>query len=101
MILCQVVYSSFGDKQCFGEPHFYDVVTCIAKYLTSTHLFAEEQLHLSEFVSHRSRDLILRLALHTEARNTAVQLAKSYADATVEDDAASVADGQRQSSGRG
>eukprot|EP00438_Fugacium_kawagutii_P025227 Skav230240 [mRNA] locus=scaffold1818:78429:87690:+ [translate_table: standard] len=91
MILCQVVYNCLGKKQCFGEPHFYEVVTCIATCLTSTHLFAKEQLHLSEFVSHRSRDLILRLDLHTEARNTAVQLAKSYAEATVEDDVVSVA----------
>ena len=73
-----------------GAAYFYSTIACIGAYCDCTPIFAAEQLHLSEFVAHRTRDMVLRLDLHTEARNTAVQVAQKLAAETVEDDAASV-----------
>ena len=94
LLLCQVVYSGFERRHAMGAPYFYSTVACIGGYCDCTPIFAPEQLHLSEFVAHRTRDMVLRLDLHTEARNTAVQVAQKLAAETVEDDAASVGSDQ-------
>ena len=94
LLLCQVVYSGFERRHAMGAPYFYSTVACIGAYCDCSPIFAPEQLHLSEFVAHRTRDMVLRLDLHTEARNTAVQVAQKLAAETVEDDAASVGSDQ-------
>ena len=90
ILLAQIVYRVYGEQQHVGALSFFRIVAELASWLTSCKVFAPEQLHVSEFVAHRSRDMILRLDLHTEARNTAVQQAKAHARVTVEEDAASV-----------
>ena len=96
ILLCQVVYSGFERRHTMGAPCFYSTVSCIAAYCDCTSIFAAEQLHLSEFVAHRTRDMVLRLDLHTEARNTAVQVAQKLVAETVEEDAASVGSDQER-----
>ena len=96
ILLCQVVFSGFERRHTVGGLYFYSTVARIGAYCDWSSIFAEEQLHLSEFVAHRSRDMILRLDLHTEARNTAVQVAQKLAAETVEEDAASVGSDQER-----
>ena len=94
ILLAQIVFHVYGDQPRLGALSFFRTVSELASWLTSHKVFAPEQLHISEFVAHRSRDMILRLDLHTEARNTAVQQAKVHARVTVEEDAASVGSDQ-------
>ena len=94
ILLAQIVFRAYGEQPHLGALSFFRIVGELASWLTSCKVFAPEQMHLSEFVAHRSRDMILRLDLHTEARNTAVQQAKAHSHVTVEEDAASVGSDQ-------
>lgn len=74
-LLFQLGYYGYSDRVSVGAPFLCQTVTRIRSYLGSKPLLSSEQLHLSEFIAHRSRDMVLRLDLHTEARNTAAQQA--------------------------
>ena len=98
VLVRQLFYYNHTKQEYAGTYNFCKLVGLVCSYLEadSGALFAEEQLHLCEFVGHRTRDMVLRLDMHTEARNTAIQVAKDKALVTVEEDAASVAsDDQR------
>ena len=58
LLLCQVVYSGFERRHAMGAPYFYSTVAWIGAYCDCTPIFAPEQLHLSEFVAHRTRDMV-------------------------------------------
>ena len=94
ILLAQIVFRAYGEQSHLGALSFFRIVAELASWLTIQKVFAPEQLHISEFVAHRSRDMILRLDLHTEARNTAVQQAKARARVTIEEGAASVGSDQ-------
>ena len=91
-------YNRTKNDEYTGTYNFCKLVAAVCSYLDvdSDLLFAEEQLHLCEFVGHRTRDMVLRLDMHTEARNTAIQVAKDKVFANVEEDAASVASDDQQ-----
>ena len=97
ILVRQVLYHGHNKNQHAGAQNFCQLVATVCSFLRSdSTLYAEEQLHLAEFAAHRTWDMILRLDMHTEARNTAIQTARNKAVASVEEDAASVAEDEQQ-----
>ncbi|CAK9022774.1 unnamed protein product [Durusdinium trenchii] len=97
ILVSQALYHGHNKHVCVGTQNFQKLVVCISAYLAPVaDTFAAEQLHLAEFVAHRTRDMVFRLDMHTEARNTAIQIAKDKTTASVEDDTASVRSDDQQ-----
>ena len=88
ILVQQLLYGAMRDW-CDTDADTKHIETLLFAFL-GTGVYAREQLHLSEYIALRACDALLRLDMHTEARNTAVLQAKTKMETNVEDDAASV-----------
>ena len=97
VLVRQIFYHGHKKQVYAGTQDFCKLVDGVCSFLEKdATIAAEEQLHLSEFVAYRTRDMVLRLDMHTEARNTAIQTAKDRAEGNVEEDMESLGPDEQQ-----